>query len=129
MSVEENGHYGVRGSTYKWIQSFLTDRAQQVQAEGATSDSITVISGVPQGTVLGLLLFLLFINDLPDCVQSSLRLFADDCILCRRIRNNKMAEILQEDLNQLAKWEKKWSMAFHPDKCSTLRISRSKNPH
>ena len=54
---------------------------------------------------------------------------ADDCILYRRIRNDKDAEILQEDLNQLAEWEKKWGMAFHPDKCSTLRISRSKNPH
>ena len=52
-----------------------------------------------------------------DCVQSSTRLFADDCILYRRIRNDKNAEILHEDLNQLAEWEKKWGMAFHPDKC------------
>ena len=127
--LKKMDHYGIRGSTYKWIQAFLTDRAQQVQVEGATSDSITVISGVPQGIVLGPLLFLLFINDLPDCVQSSTRLFAEDCIVYRRIRNDKDAEILQEDLNQLAEWEKKWGMAFHPDKCSTLRISRSKNPH
>ena len=100
-----------------------------MQVEGATSDSITVISRVPQGTVLGPLLFLLFINDLPDCVQSNTRLFADDCILYRKIRNDEDAEILQENLNQLAEWEKKWGVAFHPDKCNTLRISESKNPH
>ena len=126
--MKKMDHYGIRGSTYKWIQAFLTNRAQQVQVEGATSNSITGISGVPQGTFLGPLLFC-FINDLPDCVQLSTRLLADDCILYRRIRNDKEAEILQVDLNQLAEWEKKWGMAFHPDKCSTLRISRSKNPY
>ena len=79
--LKKMDHYGVRGSTYKWVQAFLTDRAQQVHVEGAISDSITVISRVPQGTVLGPLSFHLFINDLPDCVQSSTRLFADYCIL------------------------------------------------
>ena len=96
--------------------------------EGATSDSIPVVSGVPQGTVLGLLLFLLFINDLPDCVQSKTRLFADDCILYRRIKSQQDCDLLQDVLNQLAVWEKKWGMAFHQDKCSTIRISRSRKP-
>ena len=121
-------HYGIRGSTYNWIRAFLTDRTQQVLVEWATSDSISVISGVPQGTVLGPLLFLLFINDLPDCVQSSTRLFADDRILYRQIKSQQDCDILQDDLNRLAAWEKKWGMAFHPDKCSAIRISRSRNP-
>ena len=94
--------------------------------EEAASENIPVISGVPQGTVLGPLLFLLFINDLPDCVQSSTKLFADDCILYRRSRNQHDSAILQHDLNKFAAWVKKWGMAIHPDKCSAIRISRSR---
>ena len=121
-------HYGMRGSTFNWIEAFPTDRIQQDLVEGDTSDSIPVISGVPQGTVLGPVLFLLFINDLPDCVQSTTHLFDDDCILYRQTKTQQDCAILQEDLNKLASWEQKWGMAFHPDKCSTIRISRSRNP-
>ena len=95
--------------------------------EGATSDSIPVINGVQQGTVLGPLLFLLFINDLLDSVLSNTRLFADDCIFYRRIKNQRDCDILQDDIDKLASWEKKWCMSFHPDKCSTTRVSRSRN--
>ena len=115
-------HYGVRGSTLKWIKAFLTHRSQQVTVEGATSDSVEVLSEVPKGTVLGSLLFLIFINDLPDCVKSKTRLFADDCILYRRIRNQCDCDILPDGLNSLASWEKKWYMAFHPEKCSATRV-------
>ena len=121
-------HYGVRGSTLKWIRAFLTDRVQQVTVEGATSGSVQVLSGVPQGTVLGPLLFLVFINDLPDCVDSRIRLFDDDCILYRFIKERHDCELLQSDLNNLAAWEKKWGMAFHPEKCSAIRVTRAKNP-
>ena len=73
-----------------------------------------MVSGVPQGSVLGPVLFLMFINDLPDKINSSTRLFADDCIHYRQIRNNNDQHLLQEDLDRLATWEKTWGMEFHP---------------
>ena len=93
---------GVRGSTFEWIRAFLTYTTQQVTIEGAMSDSVEVLSGLPQGTVLGPLLFLFFINDLPDCVQSKIRLFTDDCILYRGIRKQDDCKILQDQKTSIA---------------------------
>ena len=75
--------YGITGSIATWIETFRTGRTQQVVVNGATSSSTIFSSGVPQGTVLGPLLFLLYINDLPDNLSTSVRLFADDCIYTR----------------------------------------------
>ena len=69
--------------------------------DGESSSETAVLSGVPQGTVLGPLLFLVHINDLPDCVKSSVRLFADDCLLYREIKSRDDQEILQNDLKNL----------------------------
>lgn len=118
--------YGIRGTTKQWIKAFLSNRAQQVIVDGATSDKAPVISGVPQGTVLGPLLFLIFINDLPECVISKTRLFADDAVVYREIRSEKDCLELQKDLYELEKWENTWGMSFHPDKCNILRVSRAK---
>ena len=74
-------HCGIRGTTYQWISSFLNSRTQQVLVEGQSSEKVLVVSGVPQGSVLGPVLFLIFIIDLPDNINSRTRLFADDCIL------------------------------------------------
>ena len=71
-------YYGIRGSTHKWINSWLSGRTQQVVLDGQTSDPVRVLSGVPQGSVLGPVLFLIFINDLPDKIRSSVCVFADD---------------------------------------------------
>ena len=87
-----------------------------------------VVSGVPQGTVLGPLLFLLFINDLPDWVTSRTRLFADDCIVYRKIQTPQDCNQLQRDLDSLAQWESTWGMSFHPDKCNVLRVTNKRAP-
>ena len=94
-------YYGIRGSTHKWIAAWLSERYQKVVLDGQASDPVPVLSGVPQGSVLGPVLFLIFINDLPDNIRSSVRLFADDCVLYRNINSLTDCQILQEDLNSL----------------------------
>ena len=79
---------------------------------------------MPQGSVLGPCLFLLYINDLAESLESTVRLFADDTIAYLAIKNNADAASLQRDLNKLGEWEAKWQMEFHPDKCEVLRISK-----
>ena len=74
-------YYGIKGSTLDWILSFLSNCPQWVVCGGDVSDSVNILSGVPQGSVLGSLLFLVYINDITDYVSSSCHLFADDCIL------------------------------------------------
>ena len=94
--------------------------------DGSRSDRKAVASGVPQGTVLGPLLFLLHINDLPREILSSLRLFAHDCLLYRAISSREGAEILQRDLNSLYAWGQRWGMFFDVKKnvmwCVLLRV-------
>ena len=120
---------GIDGFTLRWIRSFLSQRDQTVVLEGSSSDTKPVTSGVPQGTVLGPLLFLVYINDLPQCVTSShTRLFADDCLIYKEIRSQADADKLQVDLDALQEWEQQWMMSFHPQKCQLLRITRKKSP-
>ena len=92
--------------------------------DGQASDPVVVLSGVPQGSVLGPVLFLIFINDLPDNIRSSVRLFADDCVLYSNINSLSDCQILQEDLNSLAQWETDWQMKFNVAKCLSIRVTR-----
>ena len=117
-------HYGVRGQVLKWVTAFLSGRSQSVVCEGLASTTKPVTSGVPQGSVLGPLLFLVYINDLPSCVRSTPRLFADDCLLYRRIYTPSDCDILQSDLGRSREWATTWQMCFNPAKCEVLRVTR-----
>lgn len=119
---------GIDPQTRNWIKSFLTGRSQKVVIDGEESQSIPVTSGVPQGSVLGPILFLLFIDDLPQYTKSSqVRLFADDTIVYLTITSIDDCNRLQDDLKQLEQWEQDWLMEFHPAKCNVLRITRKKS--
>ena len=101
----------------------LSERSQKVSLDGRASDPVPGLSGVPQGSVLGPVLFLIFINDLPNNIRSSVRLFADDCVLYRNIKSPLDCQILQDDLNSLAKWETDWQMKFNVSKCHSMRVT------
>ena len=92
--------------------------------DGQASDPVPVLSGVPQGSVLGPVLVLIFINDLPDYIRSSVRLFADDCVLYRNINSPIDCQILPDDLNSLAKWKTECQMKFNVAKCHSMRVTR-----
>ena len=106
--------------THLW----LSGRTQQVVLDGQASDPGPMLPGVPQGLVLGPVLFLIFINDLPDNIRSSLRLFADDCVMY----SLRDCLILQEDLaSLLGQWEADWQMKFNVTKCHYMRVTRHHN--
>ena len=121
--------YEIKGSIHTWLRNFLTTRKMRTIVEGETSEETTVDSGVPQGTVLGPLMFLCHINDLPDSVTSSVRLFADDCLLYRTIKQEDDHQALQKDLKNLVEWANKWGMRFNAKKCYTLSINKSSTRH
>ena len=123
--------YGINGQILKWVEDFLSERSQKVLIRGTASSSQKVTSGVPQGSVLGPILFLIFINDLPLKVLSPLSLFADDSKIFTRIVDksnetkiyaNAGSDILQKDLISVLEWAKKWKMEFNVEKCKIMHI-------
>ena len=117
---------GIGGKTRKWIDSFLCYRQQRVVVNSAKSDWAPVLSVVPQGTVLGPLLLSLYINDISTDIDSEIRLFADDCVCYREIKDTEDTLKLQKDIDQLGCWARKWGMRFQPVKCNLMQITRKR---
>ena len=116
--------YGIGGNILKWIEAFLRNRTQIVKVNGEKSFSAPVLSGIPQGSVLGPLLFVIYINDLPDNINSDSFLFADDTKILRQISSTEDSIQLQGDLKSLEEWSKKWLLRFNADKCHVLTLGK-----
>ena len=120
---------GVTGKILTWIESFLSDRVQCVEVEGEHPSWKPVESGIPQGSVLGPILFVVLINDMPDEVKSMCQLFADDAKVYTsvNVRDKDAGDQLQKDLEALSKWSDKWQLPFNDLKCKILHIGNN-NP-
>ena len=118
--------YGIRGTALSWIRAFLGNRSQTVVLEGEESGSVPVTSGVPQGSVLGPILFLVYINDLPEELSSQVRLFADDTAVYLTVGGSDDGTVLQTDLDRLSVWESQWDMEFNPSKFQVVRVTTAK---
>ena len=119
---------GVRGDLLKWFIDYLENRKQCVVVSGVYSDSMTIPAGVPQGSVLGPLLFLIYINNITDNIKSNIKLFADDTSLYLRIDDpNHCAAVLSRDLETINAWAKTWLVSFNPLKTETLALTTKQN--
>jgi len=96
--IHKLNHYGIKGKSNLWIQAFLIRRSQSVVLEGVSSDTVSVESGVPQGSVLAPSLFLFYINDIPESLNAVVRLFADDTLAYLAITNKSDCSTLPADL-------------------------------
>ena len=119
--------YGITGKLLKWIEAFLTDRTQVVKVNGAESELAHVVSGIPQGSVLGPILFIIYINDLLESITTNGLLYADDTKIFHHIASRDDALALQSDIDSLVEWSNKWLLKFHPDKCHVLTTGKFEN--
>ena len=120
-------YYGIGGKTNTWISAFLCSSSQQFVVNGHTSQSAGILSGVPQGSVLGPMLFLMYVNDTAEGVTSQMRMFADDSIVYRQIHTPADHFTLASDLNKLPYWAKTWQMDFDVSKCAILSVTTKRN--
>ena len=107
----------------KWVERFLSNRLQKVIVNGTESKCHHVTSGRPQGSVLVPMLFVIYINDMPEMVESSTYLFTDDTNIFREIREENDEKMLQADLDSLQNWSDTWPLKFHPNKCKVMSVA------
>ena len=116
--------YGVSGKLLQWFESYLGQCGQQCWVHGFVSSRSPVLSGVPQGSILGPLLFLVYVNDLPPVIQNRIALFADDSKCSSVIERLQDCESLQKDLDSLHGWSDNWHLKFNTSKCAVLTVKR-----
>ena len=116
---------GISSSQLDWFENYLYDRKQRGCLNGVYSNSVTIEAGVPQGSILGPLLFLIYINDIVSDITSNVKLFADDTSLSMVVENPIItADILNDDLQKINSWANKWLVTFNPDKTESMLISK-----
>jgi len=121
------GGYGVHDKVLEWIGHFLQGRKQRVSVAGSYSGWSDVLSGVPQGSVLGPILFVCYINDMPANIASFVYMYADDTKLFSKVNCRSDIEQLQSDLDRLGKWAEEWQLSFNVDKCKIMHFGGSRN--
>ena len=114
--------HGIGGSLLEWIKQWLSNRTQRVRVNGILSELGKVKSGVPQGSVLGPIFFLVYINDIDEGLISKINKFADDSKVMKIVNNNDDIEMLKSDISKLFQWSVDWEMQFNVDKCSILHL-------
>ena len=123
--------FGIRGKLLNLLEDYLSNRFQRVLLNGQESSWLPIKAGVPQGSILGPLLFLIYINDLPDGLNSIAKLFADDTSLFSIVQDpNESAKYLNLDLSVISQWAYQWKMLFNPDPkkpAHEVIFSRKKN--
>ena len=116
---------GINSNLLLWFESYLSNRQQQVVINGKASTLLTIGAGVPQGSILGPLLFLIYINDLVDDIDSCIKLFADDTSLYVIVDNEFEASVqLNKDLDTISSWANQWLVSFNPNKTESMVISK-----
>ncbi|CAM1307444.1 Uncharacterised protein r2_g1733 [Pycnogonum litorale] len=119
--------HGIKQQVLQWITAFLSNRKQQVVLKDTHSQEADVTSGIPQGSVLGPALFVLYINDLPENITNKVKMFADDTKLYGKSDTAEDTNSIQEDLTKLQEWSEKWLLNFHPQKCTVVKLGKDKS--
>ena len=121
--------FSISGLALGWVESYLSQRSQRVVLDGKHSDWIPVQSGVPEGSILGPILFTCYVADLPNQIQTSSLSYADDVKIFHRIKNPEDARSLQADLDRLSLWSKTWLLKLNPAKCKSITFTLRTLPH
>ena len=127
--IKQVQSFGIEGEALRWIEAFLNTRRQKVLANGAQSNWYPVVSGIPQGSILGPILFSLFVNDIPKEIRSHISMFADDSKIYLPLHTDMDNYQLQQDILDLEDWACKMQMKFHPDKCHVLHLGNNNPMH